>query len=285
MAACVAPDDVDEPNVVVVEQDIAEPNGISLNGISLNGISLNGTSLSGATVTGVSLSGTSSSGKAISANTGSTAQPLTGTTYVGAKFNATTSNGQTIALRIDAGAAGTGTSSDLWFYTVSYQSSSTTWSPLCGLDASNAPIKAVSVAGVWASSSTDAAKYLTSRSQFTFACQGKTIGKCVELGYKTFKGYANQMAACVRLLRGDFCGDGQAHTVDGTTLNLYDNVGVQLDTEAWKAEAGWDAAGAVCINTTNGTRWADAGTCSRPAKTATCGTSFTSGVLLISELP
>src|ERR1041384_584730 len=143
--ACASPGD---ELVGEVTQNGISQNGISMNGISMNGISMNGTSLGGATITGVSVNGTSATGAAITA--GSTiAPPLSGANLVGSTWNATASNGAAVKLRVDSAAAGTVPNPDLWFYGMSYQTSSG-WSPLCGLDASNQPILAVSVAGIWA---------------------------------------------------------------------------------------------------------------------------------------
>jgi hypothetical protein len=207
---------------------------------------------------------------------------------VGSTWNATAANGAAVKLRIDGATPGTMSNSDLWFYKVSYQTS-TTWSPLCGLDAASQPILAVTTAGVWSATAADAALYGASTTQFTFACRGKTVAKCVELGYKTYKGYSTQLATCVRLLRGDFCGTGQAYTVDGTTLNLYDNVGVQLDTQAWSPEAEWTPSGARCVNSQNNARFSLAVSkdpkCVKSIETATCGTTFANGAVLIDELP
>src|SRR5438045_2584415 len=73
------------------------------------------------------------------------------------------------------------------------------WSPRCGRDSASQPIRAVSFAGVWAATAADAARYSPSTTQFTLACRGKTIAKCVELGYRTYKGYTDQLTSCVRL--------------------------------------------------------------------------------------
>jgi len=168
---------------------------------------------------------------------------------------------------------------------VTSTTSGITWAPLCGVDSDNVPVRAVAVAGVWGTSGTYAASSLN----FTFACRAKTIAKCVELGYTTFEGYADQLAACVRLLRADYCGTGVSNTVDGTLVNLYDNVGVQLDTEAWSPEAEWTPAGARCINTNSNARYqltgAAAPACAKNEMTASCGTSFAKGAVLIDELP
>jgi hypothetical protein len=269
-------------------QEVVSANGLSLNGISLNGISLNGISLNGISLNGISLNGTSLSGTTISA-VSATWPPLNGSSVVGSTWSATATNGTTVKLRVDGAAQGTAPNSDLWFYKVSYQTSSG-WSPLCGLDSANQPIQAVTTAGVWSAVSGDSAKYGASTSQFTFACRGKTVAKCVEMGYKPHKGYSAQLAACVRLLRGDYCGSGRPYTVDGTTLNLYDKVGVQADTQNWFPEAEWSANGATCISKNNNTRFRLAVSkdpkCVSSIETAACGTNWTnSATILIDELP
>jgi hypothetical protein len=276
-----------EEAVGEVAQEVASANGISLNGISLNGISLNGISLNGISLNGISLNGISLNGTSISA-VSTTSPPLTGASMVGSTWNATASNGTTVKLRVDAATQGTAPNADLWFYAVSYQTSSG-WSPMCGLDAASAPILAVTTAGVWTATATDAAKYVSSTTQFTFACRAKTIAKCIEMGYKTYKGYTNQLASCVRLLRGDYCGTGTAYTVDGTTLNLFDNVGVQADTENWFAEAEWTPSGARCINSHNSARYDLAVSkdpkCVKSIVIDNCGYGFANGAVLIDELP
>jgi hypothetical protein len=287
-SACAASfDEPVEDTVAEVSQEVVGANGLSLNGISLNGISLNGISLNGLSLNGISLNGISLNGTSISA-VSTTAPPLSGSSLVGSTWNATASNGTTIKLRVDAAAQGTAPNSDLWFYKVSYQTSSG-WSPLCGLDSANQPIQAVTTAGVWTAVSGDSAKYGASSSQFTFACRGKTIAKCVELGYKTFWGRSAQLAACVRLLRGDYCGTGTAYTVDGTTVNLYDNIGVQADSEAWNPEAEWTPDGARCVNANNSGRFelavAKDPKCIKALKSVPCGYTFANGAVLINELP
>jgi len=303
LGACVPSGD--EP-LRETDQTVTSLNGISLNGISLNGISLNGISLNGISLNGISLNGTSVSGAPISAGTTTTSgtptttttttttttasgPPLSGSAIVGSTWTGTATNGATVALRIDGAVVGTPPNGDLWFYAVSYQTNAG-WSPLCGLDSAGLPVLAVSVAGVWTATASDLAAYSSSSTKFTLSCRAKTIAKCVELGYKTFKGYTTQLTTCVRLLRGDFCGTGQPYTVDGTLLNLYDNVGVQADTEAWAPEAEWTPSGARCVNSNNSARYLLALSkdpkCVRPIKTTSCGTSsFANGAILIDELP
>jgi hypothetical protein len=277
----------DEAQLGTASQHVTRDNGISLNGISLNGISLNGISLNGISLNGISLNGTSLSGVAIGAAPAS-GPPLSGSGVVGSIWTGTAADDTAVKLRIDQATQGSSPSSDLWFYAVSYQTQAG-WSPLCGLDGSNQPILAAPVAGVWRVVDGDDAEYGSSTSQFTFACRGKTIAKCIELGYKPFKGRSTQLAACVRLLRGDFCGTGVAYTVDGTTLNLYDRIGVQSDTQAWAPEAEWTADGARCVNSNNNARYelvlSYDPRCIQRIKSSGCGQKFSDGGILIDELP
>ncbi len=278
----------DEAALDQIEQSVQAPNGVSLNGVSLNGVGLNGVSLNGVSLNGVSLNGVSLNGGSIGVS--STGQPLTGVEPVGSTWTARLSNGDTLPLRIDSASQGTGTNVDVWMYAISYQTTSQ-WTPLCGTDGAGAPILALSVDGTWNQQSGVAGggAYSPTATSFTLACRGKSIAKCVELGYKPWKGFAKQLASCVRLLRGDFCGDGTPYTIDGHLVNLYDNVGVQRDTEAWVVEAEWTPNGARCISSKRATRFYEAAvrpTCfeSLPQTTA-CGTTFRNGAVLIDEIP
>jgi hypothetical protein len=276
---------VDEETVGDTEQATTTSNGVSLNGVSLNGVSLNGVSLNGVSLNGVSLNGVSLNGVTLHAVT-SGGPPLSGTTPVGSTWIGALSNGASLQLRIDSAQRGSGSNADLWFYGVSYRTSAG-WSALCGADL------ALPVAGVWSASGA----YAASTTQFTFACRNKTVAKCVELGYKPHKGYANQLASCTRLLRGDYCGNGTPYTVDGTKLNLYDNVGIQKDTQGllslsdgllWTKEAEWGPNGARCVTNIVTTRFLERRltlpTCVLSLVSLSCG-SFRPGTYLIDELP
>ncbi|HEY6035915.1 MAG TPA: ADYC domain-containing protein, partial [Kofleriaceae bacterium] len=190
------------------DQAITSANGTSLNGVSLNGTSLNGTSLNGTSLNGTSLNG--------------------------ALLAGSLSDGTLLPLRIDSYEQGTGANSDISFYGVSYWMEGQ-WLPICGLDANGNEIEAIAVPGVW---NTEAdvpggGAYTADPNQFTWSCRGKTIGKCVEMGYKNWLGYGEQLNSCVRMLRGDYCGNGHAYTANGQLVNLYDDAGIQLDTESW----------------------------------------------------
>ena len=90
---------------------------------------------------------------------------------------------------------------------------------------------------------------------FNVTCSSGAIGKCVRLGYKPWKRLPDGTAlwdhhqACVRMMRADYCGDGQSFTRDGTLIDLYDRLGLQKDEPApgMRFEAGWGKDGAICV--------------------------------------
>ena len=252
-------------------------NGVSLNGVSLNGVSLNGVSLNGVSLNGVSLDGVSLDGVSLDGTRSDTGDQVT-ITAIGPQLTATLSNGDTLQLRIENATA----IADRWSYDVSYHTQ-LGWQPLC-------PAGALAVPGTW---NTDrgvvgGGAYTPSSSNFTFACRGRTIAKCVELGYGAAPGDTAHLETCVRLLRGDFCGDGTPYTADGATLNLYDNIGRQHDTEQWMVEGEWTPAGARCITKPRYTRFDQIlgikPPCALEKLKDDCG-HFNNGAVLVDELP
>ncbi len=89
-----------------------------------------------------------------------------------------------------------------------------------------------------------------------FACTSGAIGKCVRFGFRPWASgpdgtsLAAQHAACVRMVRGDYGGDGEGWTRDGMRIDLYDTQGIQTpDMDPAQAfEAGWSPDGAVCVH-------------------------------------
>jgi hypothetical protein len=221
-------------------------NGISLNGISLNGISLNGISLNGISLNGISLNGTSLNG--ISLNGIS----LNGTDFSGALVSGELSDGNSLVLRIDGITANPDpANADILLYRVSYQTQAG-WTPLCGIDAATGqPAMATAVAGRWnyRSGVPGGGSPIDDATAFTFSCLQSVITKCLEAGYKRWvsPSLAEHHTACTRLLRADYCGDGTPNTVDGTPVNLYDDLGIQTDSVNWPFEAEWVSAGARCV--------------------------------------
>jgi hypothetical protein len=98
----------------------------------------------------------------------------------------------------------------------------------------------------------------------TLTCASGAVGKCARFGYRPWaqdpqgEDLMPLHAACVRMVRADYCGDGEAYTKNGTTIDTYDDLGIQTrglaDDARYAFEAGWTGQGAVCVNHT---RWSD----------------------------
>lgn len=108
--------------------------------------------------------------------------------------------------------------------------------------------------------------------KYTFSCRFGAIQRCQEMYYvkngtgRESKAGINKVrklndyhAACVKMLRADYCGDGKAHTFDGTLVDFYDHLvnSNQARTgtsgqDGFYFESEWDIDGAHCLNAT---RW------------------------------
>jgi hypothetical protein len=261
-------------------------NGVGLNGVGLNGVGLNGVGLNGVGLNGVGLNGVGLNGVGLNGTSfGGTYQgtPISGYDFIGAEFTGTLSDSNSITLRVDD-IAESASHADVYLYTMSYATqgeSGTEWQPLCGGDGT-----AIPVAGTWnyGVGVTGGGSKTASSTAFTFACSNQAIGKCVLLGYKPWVSSSldDHHQTCTRMVRADYCGNGKSWTQDGRAINLYDNVGVQSDTESWTLEAEWDTNGARCISSYR-INWSTVDQCvSDKVVSSGCG-SFSSGTLLINE--
>lgn len=299
-SGCLAGGEDVEPGQVT--EQLVNPNGVSLNGVRLNGVRLNGVRLNGVRLNGVTMGGVTVTGVTVKST------KLDGTKagknvhdrdFVGAQMTGTLSDGTTLAMRIDSATQLSGSNSEVWAYGVSYQDAGV-WQYLCGVDDSNAEQLAIAVPGSfnYGTGVTGGGSYTADPTVFTFGCRATAIAKCIEMGYKYWKPVPgngtqtllNHMVACTRLLRADYCGDGNSWTVDGTPVNIYDGRGIQGDAAGWPIEAEWAPGGANCMSPTNYERWrnvsATAPTCFAAKKNALCGlvTDFvTTSTLIMDE--
>jgi ADYC domain len=91
---------------------------------------------------------------------------------------------------------------------------------------------------------------------FVLTCTGGAEGKWVRFGYHPWKTLPDGRPmlpvynACVHLVRADYAGDGRATTRNGQPIDIYDAFGIEKpgDDPHYTFEAGWTAAGAVCVN-------------------------------------
>jgi hypothetical protein len=86
---------------------------------------------------------------------------------------------------------------------------------------------------------------------FEIVCTSGARGKCVRFGYLPWISVAMRdlYNACVRMVRADYCGDGEGTTRDGMRIDFYDDRGIQQSDSGpgQEFEAGWTALGAVCV--------------------------------------
>ena len=242
-------------------------NGFALNGFALNGFALNGFALNGFALNGFALNGFALNGITLGGNAALTAQrtdsraTVTGKDFIGVNASVSLSNGTSAVLRVDDVAYNT--TAGMYVYTVSIQTDSG-WAPICGT-ANGAPVPAVPVPGSW---DMVTGAHVNSNA-FTIGCVNAAIGKCVLWGYRPWdsktecngsscrsQSLVNWQQACTRMVRADYCGDGVSHTRNGTTINVWDALGIQTEADTdWELEAEWAIDGAHCINHT---RWSTA---------------------------
>jgi ADYC domain/Pentapeptide repeats (8 copies) len=234
-----------------------EFNGVHLNGVHLNGVHLNNVALNGVHLNGTELRGTPEGSVEIGDDD-----------LLGVKMTAELSNEDEIELVIND----IDVMSGRYYYTVSYTTDGgSSWNLLCG-EESSTPIQALLLANRWDNVTGDR---ITDSTMVTVACQGSALAKCAEWGYAPWasdivesdEGNVNQHniaraelhQACTRMVRGDYCGDGTAHTVAGTMINIWDNFKIQeRDTgSTMPLEAEWSPDGAVCVKHT---RWRQSST-------------------------
>ncbi len=141
---------------------------------------------------------------------------------------------------------------ETYLYTVFYQTKNQTWQNYCRAT-NHFAAKAIALPGTWDRQGT----YQGNEDQLTFSCLSGALAKCVRLGYKpwqTINGRSLQdyHQACVRMIRADYCGDGTAHTRDGTQINIYDRLGIQKRyvVSGMSFEAAWGIDGAQSIHRT-----------------------------------
>ncbi len=232
-------------------------NGRAWNGRAWNGRAWNGTSMGATGVDGNGWRAVGASGAVLP----SAALTLSGTTLLVGGQSIAALGGSVVlsvpgqpelAFRIDGPSAiptASGAPSGLSAYLV-FGAFDSGWEPLFTEDDDVTPSHVIPVAGEWNTAEsalgTPQGGAWSDGGRITFAARGFALAKCVEMGYA-----GDRHRACVRMLRADYCGDGNSWTANGTLLNVYDNAGIQSrDTAAkWRFEAEWGPHGALCVET------------------------------------
>jgi len=267
LCACTAGGELDE-SVGQAEGETILNNGVGVNGVGVNGVGVNGVGVNGVGVNGVGVNGVGVNGVGVNGTslkgTATDGQSFDGDDFVNATLTAYLADGSTISLRV-TDATQSATDPEIWLYTIRYKLGNS-WNYLCGLDAQSTPIPAIAHAGRWdlSAGTSTGGDWISDPTMFTFACRGSTVAKCTELGYKPWKttqecsGSTCQThslrawhQACTRMLRADYCGDGQTHTMNGVPINVWDDRGIQaqdLVPSDWENDAEWGPDGAICVS-------------------------------------
>lgn len=240
---------------------------------------------------GTPLTAAALDGTAFSASTST--RSYAASDFAGAYLVGHAGDGRPVVLRIDS-VTPAASSSDLTLYMVSWYDADrhATWRPIC-TDASGNAAPATAVANYWDYSEGTATggSKIYDASKFTFACQEGAIYKCLAWGFhpwetvNTASGPVSLDAyhqACTRMTRADYCGDGVSHTIDGSWINFYDDLGITTDTDNWVFEAQWTAAGATCISPTGVDRRDRSMSCFDRLASPSCGSA---PAMLSSETP
>jgi phage-related protein len=120
---------------------------------------------------------------------------------------------------------------------------------MCQPDASGVA-KAIPVPGSWTESGAHEAD-----GRITFGCLSGVIAKCVRWGYRPWESAAGGASmtdyhqACTRMARADYCATGESFTQDGTEIDFYDALGVNVNTASalMLFDGAWSPDGAYCI--------------------------------------
>ena len=171
---------------------------------------------------------------------------------VGATLEAADEAGRPLTVRVDAVVPDPrDPKGEVLLYRMMALGADGAWRELCGPDP-RGERWAFPLAGRWTASG----EHLPAApGVFNVTCSSGAIGKCVRFGYKPWQRLPDGTSlwdhhqACVRMMRADYCGDGQSFTRDGTLIDLYDRLGLQKDEPApgMRFEAGWGKDGAICV--------------------------------------
>ncbi|MEO1229290.1 MAG: ADYC domain-containing protein [Myxococcota bacterium] len=186
---------------------------------------------------------------------------------VGMQLEGKTTDGSMTLLQVSGVAAGGEGQRDLLYYAV-YAAEGPNWLPLCGTSPQGEPIPALAVPGRWnhgAGTATGGA-WTSDGQTFNFACRGSSIAKCMEAGYRPWvdpnsspgeiktlaesqMNTPGHLQACVRMMRGDYCGDGTSHTVNGRVLEFWDTMALhERSRPDFTFEAAWTENGASILD-------------------------------------
>jgi len=109
------------------------------------------------------------------------------------------------------------------------------------------PGYAVALEGVWDDST---GEHRSSDEMITLTLESTAVGKCSQQFHYLPWVMPELHAACVRMVRADYCGNGTSATLKDTLVDVWDTANVNMkepNSAARDFEAAWTSAGAVCL--------------------------------------
>ncbi|MCA9662230.1 MAG: pentapeptide repeat-containing protein [Myxococcales bacterium] len=249
--------------------------GISLQGIKIQGVVLQGLKIQGVTLQGITLQGMKLQGTQLI--DGETVE-RSGTDFIGSSFDLTVDgqdeNANTVEVPLtlhieDIYPSPDAETDDVLAYEISYSvDGSDELTPLC-VDEYGTSWPAYVFEGYWDPETGD---HIDEPDTISFSCHFGVVAKCALWGYRPWaestdcdnkwsgkkkKGkhcktvsLRDHHQACTRMARADYCGNGEPWTVNGTAIDIWDNLDpeIQVREANWDIEAEWTPDGAWCLN-------------------------------------
>jgi len=178
---------------------------------------------------------------------------LSGPSLTGAILTVADGRGAMLRVRIDGAQRDPVGNSKRWLYDLRAQGASGRWKQFCGEGPDGLQL-GFPVAGRM----TADGSFEPSEETLTISCTGGAVAKCIRFGYAPWETAGDgtplldHFRACIRMVRADYCGNGQPHTRDGTLINIYDRLHIQVSepSDDLHFEAAWGPDGAVCVRKT-----------------------------------
>lgn len=176
---------------------------------------------------------------------------LTSVELVGATFEMSGPDGTPLTVRVDAVTPAKERPATL-LHTLSVRRDDGSFAAMCEADSAGRQ------AGFPVAGAFDAqGRYTRPPGAWFLTCTSGSQAKCILWGYDPStrgprgEDLAPFYQACQNLVRAAYDGNGEAHTRDGTAIDLWDVAGIQIpytvDDPAFEFEAGWGTGGAVCV--------------------------------------
>jgi hypothetical protein len=264
----------------ITEQREAHANAIQFNGITWNGLTFNGLTFNGITFNGITFNGITFNGITFNDTHLEGSSIVVTKKWKGKKFQLRDEQlvGMDLNITVDVvdkknkksradfviranDIYTDGIQDDVFYYDMEISLKGTNqWFPLC-----EGGVPAIPIANYWDEKT---GKRIDNDEVVTFACTNGVLAHCVEWGYRPWadakrcndwqkgkKGcnkveLADYHQACTRMARADYCGTGQAWTVAGTPIDIYDHLSPQIESPEtdWPVEAEWTPNGAYCLD-------------------------------------